>query len=707
MKISQIKIKNFRKLKNCIINLSNKETLFVGANNSGKTSAMHALMFFLSNESKKFKITDFSIDYWKQLDEIGKSWLHEDVSNHIGSDINEWRKYCPSLYVTLSNFIELDLPKIKHLIPSLSWDLNSSLYVSLIYEPKDLGKLKADFIKHIKQIKEAYSERIPTLLPTSLKEFLGENITSYFSINAYLFEEGNESNLYPLQNFPFEGIFKLSIIPAQRKFADSTDIDNKSNNLSDELGKFYENHIDFKKLPSIDDINTLLAIQELQNRITSELNIKFQEPLSKLKGLGYPSANYDPDIKLESFIDNSDILKRHTKVKFGNDTNLALPEELNGLGYRNLIYIFFKLLAFKSEWQREGKASEIEYDLPIEPIHLVLIEEPEAHLHSQVQQIFVRKAYEILTQDVSDLFSTQLIISTHSSYIIHEIGFENLHYFKRINNKDILCSEAIDLSNVFNNSNIENKKFVSRYLRTIHCDLFFANAIILVEGSAERMLLPYFIRYNFPELHSSYISILEVNGAHAHRFKPLIEALGVPSLVLTDLDSVDQEGKKVNPKRGEGQKSSCDNLTSWLSLPDRNLETVLDYSDSEQIVNNSFISYQKEIPINWRGKEKTVIPYTFEDSIMYSNLDLFQNKEKMKEATGMLKKMHQAALAQNIDDCCIKAFNALSGEKARMALDILYMFDPDVNIFNTPDYIETGLTWLKKELGLDNGECHE
>lgn len=45
MKISKIRIKNFRKLRDCHINLSDKETLFVGANNSGKTSAMHALMF--------------------------------------------------------------------------------------------------------------------------------------------------------------------------------------------------------------------------------------------------------------------------------------------------------------------------------------------------------------------------------------------------------------------------------------------------------------------------------------------------------------------------------------------------------------------------------------------------------------------------------------------------------------------------------------
>ena len=58
MKISKIRIKNFRKLRDCHINLSDKETLFVGSNNSGKTSAMHALMFFLGNEPSKFKFTD-------------------------------------------------------------------------------------------------------------------------------------------------------------------------------------------------------------------------------------------------------------------------------------------------------------------------------------------------------------------------------------------------------------------------------------------------------------------------------------------------------------------------------------------------------------------------------------------------------------------------------------------------------------------------
>jgi predicted ATP-dependent endonuclease of OLD family len=59
MNIAFVEIKNFRKLKSCRIDLSPKSTIFVGANNSGKTSAMDALKKFLKGES--FKFNDFTI----------------------------------------------------------------------------------------------------------------------------------------------------------------------------------------------------------------------------------------------------------------------------------------------------------------------------------------------------------------------------------------------------------------------------------------------------------------------------------------------------------------------------------------------------------------------------------------------------------------------------------------------------------------------
>lgn len=701
MKISKIRIKNFRKLRDCHINLSDKETLFVGANNSGKTSAMHALMFFLGNEPSKFKFTDFPINNWEAINSIGESWIKESIDADIFNSGKEWQEYCPCLQICLSNIKEKELSKIKHLIPDLSWELEHPLHICLFYEPKDINKLRIDFIKYISQIRALDYQETELPLPNSLKEFLEKNINLYFSIKAYLVDSKDSSILSPLPSYPFKEVFKLSIIPAQRKFADSTEIDSKSSNLSEELSNFYNRHLNPKILPTQEDLNTLLNIKHLQDSLSLQLNNSFSEYINELKKLGYPSENYDPNIILESFIDNSEILKQNTKIKFG-DRSSPLPEELNGLGYRNLIYIFFKLLSFKAEWQKAGKSIGANSETPA-PIHLVLIEEPEAHLHSQVQQVFVKKAYEILTKDLQDenFFTTQMVISTHSSYIIHEVGFENLHYFKRCKEKENFHTEAIDLSNVFEKENEKNKKFVSRYLKTIHCDLFFANAIILVEGSAERMLLPYFIHQHFPKLESNYISILEVNGAHAHRFKPLIDALDVPSLVLTDLDSVDQNGKKVQPQRNKQQESSCDNLNKWLGLPNRKLETALDYVDSNKKVKNAFISYQKEIPIQWNGKEEIVIPYTFEDSIVFSNLQIFKDAEIMKNTTGMLKKMHEATLELNLEECCQKAFKALNGEKAKMALDILYEFEPQgKELFSPPNYIKDGLEWLSEELGL-------
>ena len=90
----------------------------------------------------------------------------------------------------------------------------------------------------------------------------------------------------------------------------------------------------------------------------------------------------------------------------------------------------FDLMGFRDDWMREGKAKDT--NTVIEPMHLVLVEEPEAHLHIQVQQVFIRQAYKVLTnhkflkQNLN--FTTQLVISTHSSHIAIETTFGNLRY---------------------------------------------------------------------------------------------------------------------------------------------------------------------------------------------------------------------------------------------------------------------------------------
>ena len=187
-----------------------------------------------------------------------------------------------------------------------------------------------------------------------------------------------------------------------------------------------------------------------------------------------------------------------------------------------MISISFKLMSFRDSWvngnRRKADDEEIE---AIQPIHLVLIEEPEAHLHIQVQQVFIKNAYDILRNNPmlknKTNFSTQMIVSTHSSSIALECEFANLRYFRRTKSAEGLpVSVIINLSNIFGIPNQTNR-FVARYLRTTHCDLFFADAAILIEGAKERIFMPYFIK-KYKVLDEAYNSFLK--RYHAVRTMP-------------------------------------------------------------------------------------------------------------------------------------------------------------------------------------------
>ena len=152
---------------------------------------------------------------------------------------------------------------------------------------------------------------------------------------------------------------------------------------------------------------------------------------------------------------------------------------------------------------RVGKAAKKQDDDEIiQPLHIVLVEEPEAHLHAQVQQVFIKKAYGVLRNNSrlkTDQFNTQMIVSTHSSHVAHELAFTCLRYFRRepaSKKGEVPSVTVINLSNTFGSEN-DTSRFAARYIRSTDCDLFFADAVILVEGSAERMLIPHFIRHKF------------------------------------------------------------------------------------------------------------------------------------------------------------------------------------------------------------------
>ena len=720
MRIDFTDIQNFRRLKNCRIYFSGKETVLVGPNNSGKTTAMDALIAFF--KVKKFTTRDFTLSNWKHLNAICEEWLKETDVTKIDLTIDKWEEHLPAIDLWLS-VNPTEVHYVSHLIPTLSW-AGGSLGIRLRFEPNDMAALHKEFYNICGNARKMSAAKKKgtnpfSLWPRDLWDFLERRLHEFFTIKAYLLDPTGKAtvqklpaNSLPLEMDALKGLIKVDIINAQRGFTDVNteggETVSAQKNLSNQLRSYYEKHLNPELNTTEKDVEALSAMEDAKKLFEENLKESFKSAIGELEGLNYPGFG-NPTISLASNISTAESLKHESSVRYSlgdEGVELSLPEKYNGLGYQNLISMIFKLIRFRDEWMQVGKSyrpSSTASDAPeFEPLHLVLIEEPEAHLHAQVQQVFIREAYRVLRNNknlLDDKFTTQLTISTHSNHIAHEIDFTSLRYFKREQTagQSIGTSRVINLSTTFGN-NDDTTKFAIRYLRTTHCDLFFADAVILVEGPAERMLVPYFIKHH-TDLNSAYISILEIGGSHAHTLKPLIESLGIITLIITDLDAVNPAAgnSKVQPDKSKSYKTGNDTLKKWLPTED-DLDKLLElnFAKKEHTTFPVRVAYQTAIKLKATPKEIEVYPYTFEDSLVLTNRTIF---EKLTSGTGLLKKMMTAAKEADVKKASNEMYDAITekgAKKAEFALELFYFNEP--NILVTPAYIKEGLDWLEEKL---------
>lgn len=746
MHIGLIEIQNFRKLKSIRVDLTEGKTLFVGANNSGKTSTMVAMGHFLVDH-KRFSTNDFTLSNWSDINRIGADWESPGAGG-AGNPLPEWPAVIPSLDLWL-HVENSEYHYVRDLLPVLSWT-GGLLGVRLRYDPADLAELRGDYLRaraSAEETKQAAKAKGITkevaLWPTSLHDFLDKKLKQYFVVQVYLLDpaalkkpvagvaqpQSLPVGAKPLKTSPLGSLVRVNEINAQRGFSDatgragSTETEGEAKDrgdkrrLTDQLRAYYAKHLDPSEYPEPSDIQALAAIEEAQAMFDDRLRASFKDAIEEVQDLGYPGVT-DPKLHIATRFRPADGLNHPTAVQYEVVSKvgavmaerLRLPEEYNGLGYQNLISMIFRLMAYRDAWMEVGKASKgkTAQESPHEPLHLVLVEEPEAHLHAQVQQVFIRKAYDVLRKHLelgtSKILRTQLVVSTHSSHVAHECEFACLRYFRRLpakNDGDVPVSTVLNCSEVFGPED-ETKKFVTRYIRATHCDLFFADAAILVEGPAERLLIPHFIREHYKALDHSYLTVLEIGGSHAHRLKDLIEHLGLVTLIVTDLDAMDSDDKSLPPKRGQKQVSRNETLKTWHPkevsvdhLADMKPDKKEKAYDALFAVRVAYqIPLQVSVPKGAIPEE--VLCNTFEDALAFENLDVFGDYTGTGQIKAIKKRIEES---KNPAELSQKLFDFLqNARKAELALDLLFEQDPKK--LAVPTYIAEGLTWLQERMKL-------
>ena len=368
-------------------------------------------------------------------------------------------------------------------------------------------------------------------------------------------------------------------------------------------------------------------------------------------------------------------IKNQTQLSYTAGTSKeSLPSTYNGLGYKNLIKMEFLLAAFAKKVEKCGTVC----------IPLLFIEEPESHMHPQMQHAFADYLEAFLGKITS--VGIQTFLTSHSAHVANTVAFPKIRYAQKTKVGVIYKNLS-----AFAQKNPTNTVFIRKYLTLTKCDLFFADKVIFVEGASERLLLPDMIEkcakagdfdsqeYKLP---AQYYALIEIGGAYAYKFIPFAEFLGIPCLILTDLDSVlGQEGKN-------GRKY-------YKSVPVCRGETTSNETIKWWVRKNKGLSDNDDTKINL-----TEITSMSPDAKTRNKCHIeFQTSEaglcghSLEEAIRNVNRAHY-----DLDDGATEDDLEFGGKsKTDFALDLIYECDG----YTVPAYIKSGLVWLNDQKVLE------
>jgi putative ATP-dependent endonuclease of OLD family len=631
--IKKVRVEGFRLLSDVEITMEPTSTIIVGRNNSGKTSLTDVFDKFTGESEAKFRLEDFSAG-------SRSKFVNASKLRSAGADPQTVLAALPIIALTIE--IGYD-PKAKHLGPLapfiIDLDVGTTTAVIRIEYSSSLASLHT--LLDVPSPPEGMTE-----LDSHFLRSLRNTLSSAYSLKVSAIDPTDEQNKKSFEGTAsLKALLKCDFVRAQRT------LDHAKNGDTNVIGKLLSTI--FKtatnSTAAVADqelaIKLKSSVEDIERAVQNDFDVMLKGLLPAMEVLGFPSLN-DTDLRPETSLNVEALLSDHTKVVYAGSDGVYLPEGYNGLGTRNLIYMLLQLENYHKSYRAAATR----------PFgHLIFIEEPEAHLHPQMQEVFINQlnaAIKKLSASYPDepAWRVQFIITTHSPHVANAASFESVRYFlnDRPDTTKPRQTKIKDFKKGVSAISPEDQEFLHQYMTLTKCDLYFADKAVLVEGTTERLLMPRLceiVDLTLDEkfkLARQYVTFVEVGGAYAHIFYPLLDFLELKTLVVTDLDSVHavpKENKKGHmvtkwEKCPVGSGTQTSNIAirewfrpaseksdpDWQSKPPPHLTLAELAGKTNEDKQDGYRRLAYQIPEN---EGSTACARSYEDALVLANPDRF------------------------------------------------------------------------------------
>ena len=656
MQLTEIRIKNYRLLIDAKLDVDEKTTLIVGRNNTAKTSCSSCINTVL--QGSNFSYDDYPLSKRDNLHNLFLQFMEKKLN------YEELYKKIDTISIEFVVDYSLDNPDVRlgGLSPFII-DVDVDTTTALI---RVEYQLKIDENKLWELFKDScYKEDKFAPKVEEMHDVLVSNFTRLFGLTVYAINPKNSEDRQVKSHKELVDLFPYYLIPAERILGE--DGTQKNESLSSLIAEYFSLNVEDLKPDIAEKVKELRTVVDSANKdVQKESDRILSDLVNNAVGFGYPNVE-ELQLGVITELKIDDQIKNQTRLSYcaGNGEE-SLPGSYNGLGYKNLIKMEFLLAKFARDVEKNGDVC----------IPLLFVEEPESHMHPQMQHAFAEHLEKFLAK-ISTV-QIQSFLTTHSAHIANTMDFSKIRYAQK--SQSGVVYKNLD---VFAKENADNMEFIKKYLTLSRCDLFFADKIIFVEGASERLLLPDMIekcekeklfdseKYKLP---AQYYALIEIGGAYAYKFIPFANFLGLPCLILTDIDSmIDGRTKAVVSK---GKTTSNTTIKWWMrkikGIPQDSsdvisLADIIATNDEEKTIEKCHIEYQTQ--------ENGLCGRSLEEAIMNVNRNHYGLTDFVTE----------------------EDLEFTEKSKTDFALNLICN-NPNYSI---PQYIKSGLIWLNKQRVLE------